>query len=94
MRALDSKSETVGSQIIVQQGNQIIENGEVEWYSGNELYTRPRRVKVKGVWENVFHVTKSIEENQEQQRRTMFRCHIGDNRIVVVIVWTTSNHKG
>ena len=80
--------------VILRQGNQIIENGEVEWYSGSELYTRPWRIKIKGIWEDVFHFDKSIEENEKYQRKTVFRCHIGDNRIIVVMVSISIDHKG
>ena len=81
-------------EIILMKENQIVENGEVEWYSGNELYTRPMRVKVNGVWENVFHYTKSLRENQNQQRSTVFHCHIGDNRTIVIVVNTDPKYKG
>jgi hypothetical protein len=59
---------------------------EVEWYSGKDLYTHPKRVKVEGVWEDVFHYEKLIrEDTQEGRREIVFRCHIGDNRIVEVV---------
>lgn len=60
---------------------------EVEWYSGGELHTRPKRVRVNGVWEDVFHFDKIISEDVATgKRRVIFRCHIGDNRIVEVTV--------
>ena len=59
---------------------------EVEWYSGKDLYTHPRRVKVRGVWEDVFHYEKIVREDiKEGKREIVFRCHIGDNRIVEVV---------
>lgn len=61
-------------------------NIEVEWYSGKELYTHPKRIKVDGVWEEVFRYDKRIRENTvTKKREIVFRCHIGDNRIVEVV---------
>jgi hypothetical protein len=58
---------------------------EVEWYSGKEVYTSPRRVKIKGVWEEVFSYEKSIREHSvTMKREVVFRCHIGDNRIIEI----------
>ena len=58
---------------------------EVEWYSGKELYTYPRRIKVDGVWEEVFQYEKKIQEDAvTKKREIVFRCHIGDNRIVEI----------
>ncbi len=60
-------------------------DAEVEWYSGGELHSHPKRIKVNGVWEEVFHYEKSVREDATMKRRkTIFRCHIGDNRIVEV----------
>lgn len=72
--------------VIVKQGGQVISDGEVEWYSGSELYTHPRRIRIKDVWEDVFRFDKKIEEDGTGHRKTVFRCHIGDNRIIVVLV--------
>jgi len=65
----------------------------VEWYSGGELHTRPKRVRVNDVWENVFHFEKVISEDViTGKRRVIFRCHIGDNRIVeVTVVYNIDN---
>ncbi|MGB7055472.1 MAG: hypothetical protein WBE28_09150 [bacterium] len=82
------------SKVILRQGNQTIENGEVEWYSGSESYSHPERIKIKGVWEDVFQYEKKIRENLKRQREIVFRCHIGDNRIIVVVLPTSVNHKG
>jgi len=59
---------------------------DVEWYSGGDLYTRPKRIKVDGRWEDVFHCEKTIREDASSKRRELvFRCHIGDNRIVEIV---------
>jgi hypothetical protein len=59
---------------------------EVEWYSGGELYTRPRRLKVDGIWYEVFQYEKSVREDAATKKRELvFRCHIGDNRIIEII---------
>ncbi len=59
---------------------------EVEWYSGTELYTYPKRIKVDGRWEDVFQCERMIHEDvSSRQRKLVFRCHIGDNRIVEVV---------
>jgi len=58
---------------------------DVEWYSGGDFYTRPKRIKIDGRWEDVFHCKKEIREDVLSKRReVVFRCHIGDNRIVIV----------
>jgi hypothetical protein len=88
MPAPDLKSDNVNASVILQLDNQIIEDGEVEWYSGNELYTRPRRIKIRGIWEDVFHSDKDIEENEKHERKTVFHCNIGDNRMITVIIST------
>lgn len=63
------------------------ENIEVEWYSGKELYSRPKRVKVAGVWEEVFQFKKEIHEDLiSKKRKIIYHCHIGDNRIIKVEV--------
>lgn len=73
--------------IILLSGNKILDDdAEVEWYSGSELYTHPYRIKLKGVWEDVFRYEKIIEEDASHRRKTIFRCHIGDNRIIVAVV--------
>ena len=62
------------------------EDFEVEWYSGTELYTYPMRIKVDGRWEDVFHCERMIHEDvSSRERKLVFRCHIGDNRIVEVV---------
>lgn len=61
------------------------ELAEVEWYSGGELYTHPTRIKIGHVWEAVFQYERSIRE-VNQRRQIVFRCHIGDNRIIEVVV--------
>jgi hypothetical protein len=70
----------------VNDGN--LKNGhdiEVEWYSGREVYTYPKRVKVDGVWEEVFSYEKSVREHSvTKKREVVFRCHIGDNRIIEI----------
>ncbi len=59
---------------------------EVEWYSGGELYTHPMRIKVEGIWEDVLHYERIVHEDvTSKKRRLIFRCHIGDNRIVEVV---------
>ena len=76
-----------GARIIIRQGNQILdENPEIEWYSGGELYTHPKRIKINGVWEDVFHYEKILKENKQQKREIVFRCHIGDNRIIETVI--------
>lgn len=74
------------SKVILRQGNQTIEKGEVEWYSGSELYTHPRRIKINGIWEDVFQYEKIVRENAQKQREIVFSCHIGDNRIVEAVI--------
>jgi hypothetical protein len=60
-----------------------IKDIEVEWYSGKDFHARPRRIKVNDVWEDVFHFEKQVHEDfSTRKRRTVFRCHIGDNRII------------
>ena len=62
-----------------------IKGTDVEWYSGKEAQTHPKRIKIKGVWEDVFSYEKIIKEDAKTgKRKTIFRCHIGDNRIVSV----------
>jgi hypothetical protein len=59
---------------------------DVEWYSGGILRTRPLRVKVNGIWEDVFSYEKRIcEDNITHKRTIVFSCHIGDNRIVEIM---------
>jgi hypothetical protein len=74
-------------QIILRIGKKILdEDAEVEWYSGSELYTHPCRIKLKGIWEDIFRYEKRIEEDAQHRRETIFRCHIGDNRIIEIAV--------
>jgi hypothetical protein len=62
-------------------------DSEVEWYSERNVYTYPRRVKVDGIWEDVFSYEKSIREHSiTRKREVIFRCHIGDNRIVEIAI--------
>jgi hypothetical protein len=72
--------------IILKYQNKVIENAQVEWYSGNELYTHPRRIKINGIWEDVFQYDRISRENTDRQREIAFRCHIGDNRFVKIII--------
>ena len=85
MRAPGSRSEYMAPEVVLKQDGLIIEDGEVEWYSGGELYTHPRRIRLKDIWEDVFHFDKQIQETKKG-RRIIFRCNIGDNRIIVVAV--------
>ena len=60
---------------------------EVEWYSGEQAYTCPKRIKVNGVWEQVFYYEKTIQEDKiTRKRAVIFYCHIGDNRIIEIKV--------
>jgi hypothetical protein len=75
------------ARIIIRQGSRVLDkNPEIEWYSGKETYTHPVRIKINGIWEDVFQYEKIIRENTQQQRETVFRCHIGDNRIIEVVI--------
>ncbi|MCK4250403.1 hypothetical protein KAX97_03095 [candidate division WOR-3 bacterium] len=59
---------------------------EVEWYSGGKLYTHPKRIKVNGIWEDVFQYERIVREDAATKKREIiFRCHIGDNRFVEVL---------
>lgn len=58
---------------------------DVEWYAGGGRYSHPVRIRLDGVWEEVFSWEKSIHEDRHSRdRTTVFLCHIGDNRIVKV----------
>ncbi len=60
-------------------------NIKVEWYSGKELHTHPKRVRINGVWYDVFQFEKIVREDvSSKNREIIFRCHIGDNRIVEI----------
>jgi len=62
-----------------------MKNIEVEWYSGKELHAHPRRIKVNGIWEEVFSFEKEIREDLKNKKRvTIFYCHIGDNRRIKI----------
>jgi hypothetical protein len=64
-----------------------IRASDVEWYAGKEAQTHPKRIKIKGVWEDVFSYEKIVQEDAKTgKRKTIFRCHIGDNRVVSVEV--------
>lgn len=61
----------------------IFREKDVEWYSGKDNKSIPRRVIVDGVWRDVFSFEKQIfEEFMTRKRYTIFLCHIGDNEIV------------
>jgi len=61
-------------------------NIKVEWHSGRELHTYPKRVKINGVWHDIFTCEKIVHEDVlTKKRETIFRCHIGDNRIVEIV---------
>jgi len=63
----------------------ILEEKDVEWYSGRNNKTGPKRVMVDGVWREVFSFEKQIfEDFSTRKRTTVFLCHIGDNEIVKV----------
>lgn len=94
MRVPGSKSRYVISRVILRYGNQILKNPEIEWYSGTELYTRPKRVKINEIWEDICQYEKSIRENTKGQREVVFRCHIGDNRIIEVVIAYTRLAEG
>ncbi len=65
----------------------VLNESDVEWYSGKSTRTYPRRVKVDGVWREVFRFEKQIfEELSTRNRYTIFLCHIGDNEVVKVKV--------
>ncbi len=65
----------------------IIEASDVEWYYGRNARTCPKRVKVDGVWREVFSFEKKVfEEFASRSRYTIFVCHIGDNEMVKVKV--------
>ena len=65
----------------------ICGKNDVEWYSGKDLNTRPKRVKVDDVWYEVFSFEKKIcEDSITRKRQTIFLCHIGDNRTVKVAI--------
>uniref|UniRef100_A0A7C4XG81 Uncharacterized protein n=1 Tax=candidate division WOR-3 bacterium TaxID=2052148 RepID=A0A7C4XG81_UNCW3 len=58
---------------------------EVEWYSGKDAKTYPKRIKVEGVWRDVFKFEKEIREDFSTRKRVIiFNCDIGDNEIVRV----------
>ncbi|MGQ9664185.1 MAG: hypothetical protein ACUVUH_02490 [bacterium] len=63
----------------------ILGTNDVEWYSGRNNKTSPKRVRVDDVWREVFSFEKQIFEDFLTRRRyTIFLCHIGDNEIVRV----------
>lgn len=76
------------AKIILRRGGTIIDpDARVEWYSGREPYDRPKHVKINDVWEDIFTYEKSIREDKYGgAREIVFRCHIGDNRIVDIAV--------
>ena len=60
---------------------------DVEWYAGTGRYSHPVKIRLDGVWEEVFSWEKAIHEDRISGRRTtVFLCHIGDNRIIKVTV--------
>lgn len=73
--------------ITIRHGSRILdESPEIEWYSGGESYTHPVRIKINGIWEDVFQYEKILRENTQQQREIVFRCHIGDNRVIEAVI--------
>jgi len=75
------------AKIIIRHANRVLdENPEIEWYSGGESHTHPVRIKINGIWEHVFHYEKIVREDSRQQREIVFRCHIGDNRIIETVI--------
>ncbi len=59
------------------------EDHQVEWYSGRDAQTYPKRIKVRGVWREVFKFEKEIREDISTRRRVIILyCHIGDNEII------------
>jgi hypothetical protein len=77
----------VNPRITLKYGHRILEeNAEVEWYSGSELHTHPSRIKINGFWKDVVHYDKIVREDTKHQREIVFRCHIGDNRFVEIII--------
>ncbi len=65
----------------------ILEENDVEWYSGSTTKTYPKRVRVDGIWREVFSAEKQVyEEFLTRKRTAIFLCHIGDNEIVQVKV--------
>ncbi|MEO0126148.1 MAG: hypothetical protein ABIL44_00175 [candidate division WOR-3 bacterium] len=66
----------------------IIGENDVEWYSGKNARTFPKRVNVDGTWREVLSFEKQIlEEFPSRNRYTIFLCHIGDNEIVKVKIF-------
>jgi len=82
--------------IILRRGGELIDQDAlVEWYSGSELYDRPKRIKNNDVWEDVFTYEKSIrEEALNGAREIVFHCHIGDNRIIDIVVQIDKSGRG
>ncbi|MEO0094904.1 MAG: hypothetical protein ABIL46_01660 [candidate division WOR-3 bacterium] len=63
----------------------VVDENEVEWYSSKNARSHPKRVKVDGIWREVFSFEKQVYEDFSTRRRfTIFLCHIGDNEIVKV----------
>ncbi|KPK63254.1 hypothetical protein AMJ83_07840 [candidate division WOR_3 bacterium SM23_42] len=80
------------SRVQLRRGNEILDrDAAVEWYSGGELYTHPKRIRIDGTWEEVFHYDKKIRENNQQHREIAFSCHIGDNRVYEVVIMCINN---
>jgi tRNA(Ile)-lysidine synthase TilS/MesJ len=64
---------------------EISNDRDVEWYMGKDAYTHPRRVKVNGIWRDVFDFKKKVIEEYATRRRLIaYECNIGDNEIVRV----------
>jgi hypothetical protein len=76
------------ARIVTRHGRKMIDqDAEVEWYSGSTLYAHPNRIKINDVWEEVFTYEKSIREDElSGAREIVFHCHIGDNRIIEVVI--------
>ena len=81
-------------QVQLRSGNVILDhNAVVEWYSGAEAYTHPKRIRIDGIWEEVFRYEKRIREDNQRRREIAFRCHIGDMRIYDVVIICINNQK-
>ncbi len=63
----------------------LIEEKDVEWCSGRDNKTSPKKVKVDDIWREVLIFEKRVfEDFLTRKRKTIFLCHIGDNEFVKV----------
>ncbi|MGB9720819.1 MAG: hypothetical protein ACPL28_04990 [bacterium] len=63
----------------------VFNEKDVEWYSGKNNKTSPKRVMVDGVWREVFSFEKQVFEEFSTRKRTIvFLCNIGDNEIIKI----------